>query len=607
MSSVKQRSNGLEPVKNRSLTNAGHIQEAFCPRQSFDRSFSQVFGICLALLGGIVEVGAHSDGKQWWSSEKSSRITCILLPLHNRIRRLCSTLVCVGHTTLLTSRNKRLSRVSLEKKLATMFELILIVVVLLGIYTYRRFCTNLPPGPICWYPFVGYLPFLTEDPPRHLDKLRQRYGPIFGLYFGSRYVVCLADFPTMKEVFNKDIILERPPEVPFAVNEKSKNLMMMNGPFWAEQRKYAVQLFKGFAFTEKTLEHQIQFELSHLLNEIDQRVGEPIEPTTLLIPSMSNIISFLAFGKRFEYDDPDRVMLDNLITEVARRAGQVGYMLYMPWLKKIALWLKWGSCSKLREVLICREKFCEKWVTAHEKTFKDGVFRDYIDHFLHEMQKDTKGPSFQRNVLVGNLSSFFGAGSETVRTSIDWLLLVCAAFPGIRVRVQTEIDQVIGDRTPTWEDNRSMPYTMAVIWEVFRWKPINPINILRRSTEEIYAKGYRIPKGSIIISCIWSIHHDPNVYDHPEEFRPERFLRTTETGELKVHKSESLIPFSFGKRACPGEVIAKMEVFIYLVSIIQKFDIFPLPGRKISFDEELGISLRPVPQQVIIRRRLVQQ
>lgn len=47
--------------------------------------------------------------------------------------------------------------------------------------------------------------------------------------------------------------------------------------------------------------------------EIDKHLNTPFEPTILLIPSMSNIISSLTFGKRFEYDDPDRIMLDNLI------------------------------------------------------------------------------------------------------------------------------------------------------------------------------------------------------------------------------------------------------------------------------------------------------
>ena len=129
-------------------------------------------------------------------------------------------------------------------------------------------------------------------------------------------------------------------------------------------------------------------EVSHLLKEIEKTVGEPIEPTILLIPSMSNIISSLAFGKRFEYSDPDRIMLDELIMvshwphyrirsrddsnglsvissgllvfqEIPRRAGQVAYVHFMPWVKKILLWLKWGSCNKLREALIRREAFCE--------------------------------------------------------------------------------------------------------------------------------------------------------------------------------------------------------------------------------------------------------
>lgn len=62
-----------------------------------------------------------------------------------------------------------------------------------------------------------------------------------------------------------------------------------------------------------SFEYAAQLEVSHLLMEIDKHLNTPFEPTILLIPSMSNIISSLTFGKRFEYDDPDRIMLDNLI------------------------------------------------------------------------------------------------------------------------------------------------------------------------------------------------------------------------------------------------------------------------------------------------------
>ena len=68
-----------------------------------------------------------------------------------------------------------------------------------------------------------------------------------------------------------------------------------------------------------------------------------------------------------------------------------------------------------------------------------------------------------------------------------------------------------------------------------------------RCSQELNIKGYRVPKGSIIVSCIWSIHNDPRVFEDPDEFRPERFLRSGEDGELRVFKPDNLIPFSFGE------------------------------------------------------------
>ena len=85
------------------------------------------------------------------------------------------------------------------------------------------------------------------------------------------------------------------------------------------------------------------------------------------------------------------------------------------------------------------------------------------------------------NKLLPNVNALFGAGSETVRTTTEWLLLLMAKYPEHQKRVQDEIDSVIGnERSPSYADIIRMPFTQAFINEMLRWKTTVPLNLIRR-------------------------------------------------------------------------------------------------------------------------------
>ncbi|GIY91471.1 cytochrome P450 2J2 [Caerostris extrusa] len=138
----------------------------------------------------------------------------------------------------------------------------------------------------------------------------------------------------------------------------------------------------------------------------------------------------------------------------------------------------------------------------------------------------------------------FGAGSETVRTSILWFIYCMAAFPDVQKRVQKEIMEVLGsERRPEYLDLKSMPYTHTVIMEIMRWKTIVPLNLMHCTVADTTVGGYDIPKGTIVIANFGNVHHDPRYWKEPEKFKPERFL--SEDGKSIV-KSSNFMPFSLG-------------------------------------------------------------
>lgn len=456
------------------------------------------------------------------------------------------------------------------------------------------------PGPY-GLPIVGYIPFMGSQPYVTFQELAKRYGPVYTIQLGSRNVIVLDDFHSTKDAFIQDAFMGRPPENPFDLKKATLETGAFNGLPWKEQRRFSLHILKDLGFGKSHLEDMIKEEITDLLIHLAKTEGRPTIIRSVLAPSMSNNIASLVYGKRLKYDDPVRMMLDRTLNEGAAAAGQVAWQLFFPWLANLLKFLRIGTEGKIASVLKESRDHTRKEIDEHEETLDENNIRDYIDGYLVEIRK-RNDPAFCKEVLEDMVGTFFGAGSETVRLTVDWLVLTMAAHPEVQKKVQSEIDNVVGrERMPSWDEHEKMPYTEAVIMELMRWRTIIPINILRYTLWDTTLNGYFIPKDTVVLANLWSVHHNPKYWgDDAEIFRPERFL--TEDGK-RVIKSEYFIPFSIGKRSCPGESYARTEVFLYFTSIFQKFNISLPEGKEADFDGQLGIGLAPKPQELCLKIR----
>ncbi|XP_042146115.1 cytochrome P450 2U1 [Ixodes scapularis] len=159
--------------------------------------------------------------------------------------------------------------------------------------------------------------------------------------------------------------------------------------------------------------------------------------------------------------------------------------------------------------------------------------------------------------------------------------------PHVQAKIQQEIDRVVGrERQPMWEDRYQMPFTMATIWEMQRW----------RTDKDVELAGYVIPKGTIMMANIWAVNMNADLWDDPETFRPERFI---EQGGSKLRpKLDYFIPFSVGKRMCPGEALAPVEIFLFTTGILQKFTVLPEDGKTIDLTVDSGAFSSPKYQKL---------
>jgi cytochrome P450 len=146
------------------------------------------------------------------------------------------------------------------------------------------------------------------------------------------------------------------------------------------------------------------------------------------------------------------------------------------------------------------------------------------------------------------------------------------AFPEVQRRAQAEIDAIVGrDRLPTFADAPRLPYVLAIIREILRYRPTIPFLIPHAATEEDWYEGMYIPKGTVCIANVWHCNHDREVFgEDADEFRPERHL--DENGELLPGPFETNqaghVTLGFGRRICVGKDLANESLFINTARIL---------------------------------------
>ncbi|XP_039217806.1 cytochrome P450 2A13-like isoform X3 [Crotalus tigris] len=341
-----------------------------------------------------------------------------------------------------------------------------------------------------------------------------------------------------------------------------------NGEKAKQQRRFSITTLRNFGVGKRSIEERILEEAHFLLEALRSTKGAPFDPTYFLSRSVSNVISSIAFGNRFDYEDPEFLSLLTGILETFRFSssaqGQLldiffGIVQHLP-----------GSQQKSFKMFSELKEFVAKKAKAHQETLDPNSPRDFIDCFLVKTLQEEKNPDsfFSMEELVATTLAVFIGGTETVSTTLRYGFLMLLKYPEVEEKIHEEIDRVIGvNRTPTMEDRLQMPYTEAVIHEIQRFGDLLPMALPRRVTQDVQLRGYTIPKGTEVFPMLGTAMRDPKHFARPEEFDPQHFL--DEKGQFK--KKEAFIPFSTGNRYCFGEHLARAELFLFLTSILQHF------------------------------------
>ncbi|XP_072723773.1 cytochrome P450 2J2 [Ciconia boyciana] len=464
-----------------------------------------------------------------------------------------------------------------------------IVFLLVADYMKHRKPKDFPPSPFS-FPFVGHIHLLNfSNPQIMVQKLIEKYGDIFSVQVGSASFVFVNGLRMVKEVLvnQGENFMDRP-EIPLDKEIFSKmGLVSSNGHLWKQQRRFTLTTLRNFGLGKRGLEERIQAECRCLVEAFGEEQGNPFNPHFKIYNAVSNIICSVTFGNRFDYHDEAFQKLLQLIDETVGLHGTIMSQLYNSF-PSIIKFLP-GSHQTIFKNWRLLKSFVKEKIIKHKEDWNPSESRDFIDSYLQEIAKDNGGGSFQEENLVACTLDLLFAGTETTSSTMRWALLYMAIYPEIQARVQAEIDAVIGQaRQPALEDRNNMPYTNAVIHEVQRIGNIIPFNVPRLTVKDTVLDGFHIPKGTVVLTNLTSVMFDKNEWETPNTFNPGHFLK-----DGQFWKRESFVPFSIGKRACLGEVLARSELFLFFTALLQKFTFQPPPDTTLSLQFKLGITIAP--------------
>lgn len=280
------------------------------------------------------------------------------------------------------------------------------------------------------------------------------------------------------------------------------------------------------------------------------------------------------------------------VNELILLFGSVWVMIYntFPWLMRRLP----GPHRRIFKLEDKIRNYIVSKVKEHQETLDPSSPRDYIDSFLIELgEKEDSGVELE-NLYACTLDLFF-AGTETTSTTIQWGLRFMIHYPHIQEKVQAEIDSVIGQsRQPSITDRENMPYTDAVIHEIQRMGDILPLNLGHSTVRDTKLDKYTIPKGTMIIPSLYSVLHDESMWETPHSFNPGHFLNPD--GSLR--NREAFLPFSAGKRVCLGEQLARMELFLFFTSLLQRFSFSAPAGEQSTLECVMGATHCPKPYRL---------
>ncbi|KAL0488069.1 cytochrome P450 [Acrasis kona] len=455
------------------------------------------------------------------------------------------------------------------------------------------------PGIHQFQPIILKIPFLTS----HINLKSPIYLQIYDLIrkHGRNGVMSISTWKTSSvAIFSPENIKHvmvkyakdypKPQEQVYeAFDIFGPNILTTNGDIWRKHRMLSNPAFNDdhiklvSKVTNQTMVSVTKEYWSH--DSFDCNVVEDMTKITL------QIMGIAGFGRDMkalnEDQTYDRSKYTMTFREAISRAADeiiIARFRYPKWLLNSPL----PYFKNCREVVRNADLYLDDIISTCIND-SDPLSKNYDLLSLLVAAKDEENKTgLSRAEIKSDSFIFLVAGHETTASQLMWSLWLLAKHQDVQEKVRKEVNKVFGDREElVHEDYDGLQYLLCVVKESMRLFP--PINgVVKVATKNDVLSGYKINKGTIIRVNFYAMQRDPEIWDRPEEFIPERF----ESSNADHVDPMSYIPFSIGTRKCIGFQFSLTESVFILAHILRCFHIDLTEEQKKS-------NFVPTPRQFI--------
>ncbi len=462
---------------------------------------------------------------------------------------------------------------------------------------------KLPPGPR-GLPLFGSLLEIRHDTHLAIDRLAKRYGDVCLMRFGSVPTVVISDAALLHEAFGKAVLADRwASEIMNALSGQKDLVMAPYGDHWRQMQRFANRELLSARNIENVRELHIAHVVDGLVSQMAEMgdAGELVSPPALTARSNATLMFRSIFGQPENASDEflqHRETLLEYISWIFSSATSTNLADYIPWLRFL-------PNNAVKEAV-------------RQAEIGGAIIRALVEDARNRPGLDLSAPTSLVEVMLaqqdeGEITEVMTldlcmdliiAGTDTSAQTVNWFLLIMANRPEIQARVHEELDRVIGrDALPTVDDRTRLPYLFACLAESMRYRTIGPLGLPHRASEDAEVGGYFIPAGTQVLGNIYSIHHDPQYWDSPDEFIPERFLPQDDGSMSEALTSQAYLPFGTGHRRCPGRRFAETTVWMHITRMLHRLRFETPDGQPVTEDEMFGLAISPKPYSLKATRR----
>ncbi|KDO50377.1 hypothetical protein CISIN_1g010151mg [Citrus sinensis] len=468
----------------------------------------------------------------------------------------------------------------------------------------------LPPGPR-GLPLIGNLHQLESTNLHYqLWNLSKKYGPLMSLRLGLVQTVVVSSVKIANEALKTyDVEFSGRPALVGQQKLTYNGLDIVFAPYndkWKEMRKICVtHLFN--ASRVRHFRPVREDEVACMIEEISSTSTSSSSPSpaTVVINlserlmSLTNSVIFrVAVGKKFENKAGERSKFHSLLDETRVVLGAFYFKDFFPFFGGFFDKLS-GIISRLENNFKEFDAFYQQLIEEHADPNrpKDQVRGDIVDVLL-QVQKDRgedQVHGFTWDNIKAVLMNVFVGATDTSAALMTWAMTNVVKNPRVMEKAQKEVRDLIGDKGFVDEDDlEKLPYIKAILKETFRLYPPVPI-IPRETTKSCVIDGYQVPAKTLVYLNGWAISRDPEVWERPDDFDPDRFIIGDKSNiELTGQNNYELIPFGGGRRFCPGIHMGIANLELAIANLLYKFD-WEMPARMkiqdLDFDIAPGIIM----------------